>query len=372
VGILPVKVEHALPGGVIISVTADEESQLRTQGWNVQENAQIVIDIPSNQPPSTTTKSWALDMIDGAKDSTYTPKYRGDGVHIYILDSGLDKSHPEFENTKIAQGFNAVDGSDYLGDDLGHGTNVAGCAVGKTCGTAPNAVLHVVKIHNDTPTIYTADVIKGIDFLIANYKTLPTDTRAIVNISSGPYSQSRTPAVFEAISSLNARNITTVFAAGNSGANTNCNFNGDGIVRVGALNSDGNVSPISNYGICTEIFAPGDNIVAPSKSGSTYATLTGTSFAAPFVSGVLAQIAQKNPSFTPAKLIQALLSQSVHEKGIISLRCEHADPPPVSKTPSSTFFAIMLSLTIFFVLCDIYLVIKIFNEYYVIEFEYAT
>lgn len=88
----------------------------------------------------------------------------------------------------------------------------------------------------------------------------------------------------------------------------------DAIV-VGNIDSGDTLHPLSNYGETVDLFAPGVSIVGPSAKGNrTYQYLTGTSQAAPHVSGVVAQILERHPSATPHEIERVLINLSAKNK----------------------------------------------------------
>ncbi|MZE55416.1 S8 family serine peptidase, partial [Streptomyces sp. SID5770] len=115
------------------------------------------IDIPDIQLKQKAS-GWGLDRIDDGMppvnyeydgEYVYDPFPSGNGVDIYIIDTGIETTHPEF-NGRATNDYNVTSGS--ASDCHGHGTKVASAAGGKTVGIARNARLHGVKVAESCTT----------------------------------------------------------------------------------------------------------------------------------------------------------------------------------------------------------------------------
>lgn len=241
-----------------------------------------------------TTASSAADV---AAEFRHNPNW-GKGVKVYVLDTGVRITHEEFGGT-AEWGANFAGGADQ--DANGHGTHCAGTIAGKQYGVAKGATIVAVKVLGDSGSGSYSGIISGVEWVARSGK-------GVANMSlGGGYSAALNQAV-------NAASSTVLFAnaAGNSNANS-CTFSPasaeDGVC-VGSTelaNSGGSQidsrSSFSNYGSCNHIFAPGSSIIsAYAGSNTRYATLSGTSMAAPHVAGVLAIGMQENPRYSSAQL----------------------------------------------------------------------
>lgn len=240
-----------------------------------------------------------------------------DRVRVAVLDTGADCTHPDFANAGGSSANTTAGGQINFArssairatttpspactwqDDNGHGTHVsgiAGAATNNTVGIASlgNMVeLMVIKLADSAGATNTVDV--------ANAITTATDQGArVINLSliGGNYSQTMQDAVDYAW----ARNVLVIGAAGNSGAQT-LSFPGasNHVVGVGAVNSDGAIASFSTRGSSIDIVAPGVNIysLAPTYTSTrgnlTYATISGTSMAAPHVAALAGMVMMASP-----------------------------------------------------------------------------
>lgn len=242
-------------------------------------------------------RTTATSAADVAAEFRHNPDW-GKGVKVYVLDTGVRITHEEFGGT-AEWGANFAGGADQ--DANGHGTHCAGTIAGKQYGVAKSAKIVAVKVLSDSGSGSYSGIISGVEWVAKSGK-------GVANMSlGGGYSAALNQAV-------NAASSTVLFAnaAGNSNANS-CTFSPasaeDGVC-VGSTelaNSGGSQidsrSSFSNYGSCNHIFAPGSAIIsAYAGSNTRYATLSGTSMAAPHVAGVLAIGMQENPRYSSAQL----------------------------------------------------------------------
>ena len=279
-------------------------------------------------------------QFDYLNRGTVLDSYRGDGVTVAVIDSGINPSHVDFfngVNTNIlsTSAYIQETGSYYsnivtskvsthglliLKDENGHGTNVAGTigalvnGIG-TAGLSPNVNLLILKTNYyfteiDAAIKYAAD--NGADIInmsIGAYEdsfTSPYSGKAITGISgASTYFQSSIDYAFN-------KGVTIVAAAGNDkttyssypGANAN-------VISVGALTrkSSTTIAGYSNLGLNNvDIVAPGSVYVTDIGSSESYVETQGTSFASPLVASAIALYKQKNPLVTPAIIDEKIKS----------------------------------------------------------------
>ena len=241
---------------------------------------------PKEEEPAT---AWGVDRI-GA-DLVWDTN-TGVGSKVAVLDTGIDVDHPDLN---IADGYNVIDPSISWDDDNGHGTHVAGIIAalkdtgentGSVTGVAPDASLYAVKVLDASGSGYVSDVVEGIYWAIKKGMD-------VINLSLGTstdYSTLRT-----AVDDAYAAGIVVVAAAGNEG---NPPGKGDNIlyparygsvIAVAATDQADERPKWSSTGLDLELSAPGVDILSTWNDGS-YESKSGTSMAAPHVSGTVALI----------------------------------------------------------------------------------
>jgi len=232
----------------------------------------------------STTQSgatWGIDRIDQRNlplSGTYTYTSTGTGVRAYIIDTGIQTSHPQF-GSRASAVYDAFGGN---GQDCnGHGTHVAGTVGSTTYGVAKNVYLRAVRVLDCNGSGSTSGVIAGMDWVRTN-RINP----AVANMSlGGGYSS----AMNTAANNLANSGVFLAVAAGNSNANA-CNYSpssASAVTSVMSSTSGDAKSSFSNWGSCTHLYAPGSSITSTWLNSGTN-TISGTSMATPHVTGVAA------------------------------------------------------------------------------------
>lgn len=224
---------------------------------------------------------WGLDRIDQEDlplDDSYTTEADGSGSAAYIIDTGIDESHPDFGGRAEAA-FDATGGDG--GDVQGHGTHVAGTVGSDSYGVAPGADLFGVKVLGDDGSGSYDDVIAGIEWVAEN-----AEENAVANLSlGGPVSQ----AIDDAVNALADSGVFVAVAAGNEGQDAGNTSPGgaSGVVTVGASDETDAAAYFSNHGPAVDIYAPGVAVESTVPGGGTD-SYDGTSMASPHVAGAAA------------------------------------------------------------------------------------
>lgn len=266
--------------------------------------------------------SWGTDRVDARSlplDGSYKAHSgfkEGQGVHVYVLDTGIRTSHSDFggraiptlesfSNMKVCSSTD----SNCAIDRHGHGTHCAGTVAGQKYGVAKKAMVHAVKVLGDQGTGSLVSFTEGMDWVLTN-GVKP----AVVSMSI--QSPGRASSYQTAVDALTEGGITVVVAAGNHGSDA-CNFGpafvSNAVTVASSTNVDGR-SGFSNFGSCTDIFAPGSAIVsADAGSDSQERTMSGTSMACPHVAGAVALLLAQSPSKTPQQLTADLAHHATQD-----------------------------------------------------------
>lgn len=217
--------------------------------------------------------------------------YKGQGVKIGILDTGIRTSHTEFKG-RIANTAET--------DVQGHGTHVAGIAAANLdnnsggAGIAPEASLYIYAIGDKNGSITLAKELAGIEQAIADHVDM-------INMSFG--SNHYTELEDDAIQKAYKAGIAAFAAAGNDSANTRCypaSYNH--VCSIAALQQDGKKSSYSNYNNDVDLAFPGSQIYSTSRNGDEkYEYKDGTSMACPVAVGTAAVILSGSDKLAPLK-----------------------------------------------------------------------
>jgi subtilisin family serine protease len=308
-----------------ISMMADEEALQRLARHPAVDYIEEVVPMyPDSQ--QLNPANWGLDRIDQRNlpyDYSYSYNSTGAGVHVYILDSGINFYHQDFSN-RTPQGVDIIDLTSSPGPDgatwsedclttvsqgfVGHGTHVASIAAGQIYGVAKSAILHSVKIWDCDGQSTTSDIAAaGMEWVLYHHVK-----PAVVNYSynsSGSY-----PSTFATtVRSLIQAGITFVWSAGNTEAPSGVPVN-EAIV-VGASTSSDHRLPGTCWGSQVDVYAPGaENTTASHMSSSGTWSFSFTSAAAPHVTGAVARYLQSNPTATTTQVENYIVQQATPSK----------------------------------------------------------
>jgi serine protease len=237
---------------------------------------------------------------------------------VAVVDTGIDYSHPDLkERTLLGQDFTFRPGwlfnrkdKDGPMDDNAHGTHCAGI-IGATAnnglgiaGVAPDVRLMAVKVLGGDGGGSQYDVMKGVAYAVTN-------GAKVVNMSLGGTATTSVERKF--YEAAVASGALIVAATGNSADGVGFPAAYPGILSVGATDSGGALARFSNHDETMSVTAPGVGILS-TIPGNTYAKFSGTSMAAPFVSGVAALVWSAHPEWTASE-VKAHIERTATDKG---------------------------------------------------------
>lgn len=282
----------------------------------IEQDAIITaIDFRIEKKAYTTQKSatWGLARISNKNPGSTSYKYdttAGADTCAYVIDTGIEIGHPEFEGrAEFLQNY-AGDGLDTDGN--GHGTHVAGTIGSKTYGVAKKTKLYAVKVLNAQGQGTNSGVIAGINFVASDVGSRNCNKGAVANMSLGG---SRSTAVNSAAAGLVSAGVFLAVAAGNNAQDaTNYSPASEASAyTVGATDSSDKLASFSNFGSPVDILAPGVSILSTWLNGGTN-TISGTSMASPHVAGLGAYLLSFEGQKTPSALSSRLTTLSLKNK----------------------------------------------------------
>ncbi|KAF9222479.1 hypothetical protein BS17DRAFT_802996 [Gyrodon lividus] len=233
----------------------------------------------------------------------------GEGVDAYIIDTGINIHHVEFEGR--ASWGKTVPTNDVDEDGNGHGSHCAGTIGSRKYGVAKKANLIAVKVLGSNGSGTMSDVISGVAWASQEAQLRAATARAefaatgktahkgsVANMSLGG---SKSPALDTIVNRAVAAGLHFAVAAGNDNkdACTSSPASAEKAITVAASTLGDERAYFSNYGTCVDVFAPGLNVLSTyTGSPTAIATLSGTSMASPHVAGLLAYLLSIYPSTT--------------------------------------------------------------------------
>ncbi|MDC1440291.1 S8 family serine peptidase [Planktomarina temperata] len=253
--------------------------------------------------------------------------YDGTGINVAVVDSGIDASHPEFLNSTIRGYDFSNSATGYGGDPNGHGTHVASIIAGDADGTGMRGVANDATLYSyrvDADGDGTFEALNTDSRTAAVARRHITDNIQVSNNSWGrkgdvtSYTNSQVRSSYRlsiaAFADAQAAGTLFVFAAGNSG-NSEVSIDGglpyhapelvDAWLVVVASDENGVETGFTNRcGVAAAfcVTAPGNRVLAADAGTTGYVSLSGTSMAAPFVSGLAAALMEKFPNLTPKQI----------------------------------------------------------------------
>jgi len=229
---------------------------------------------------------WGIDRIDA--ELVWPSGNTANLIRVGIIDTGISNTHPDLL-ANIKGGVNTINPRKNWNDDNGHGSHVAGIVAAidnniGVIGVGPAIDLYAIKVLDRNGSGYLSDVIEGIQWAVAN-------NMQVVNMSLG--TASNIQSFHDAVIAAKNAGIVTVAAAGNGGGSTNESVIFPAAypeaIAVSATDNTDTIAWWSSRGPEVDLAAPGVSIYSTYK-GTGYATLSGTSMAAPHVAGSAALV----------------------------------------------------------------------------------
>ena len=273
----------------------------------------------------------------------YTWEQDGSGVTVYVLDEEVNAQHVDFRGRGVQlvkpQLFNITPYQDAVGPCRLHGTHVAGVIGGREYGVAKGVSLVSVPVIPCQAVGMVAYLLQGLDWVLRHQRRPAIVHMSLLVLGTSASLEHKVQQVLDA-------GMPVVVSAGNFRMDA-CTFSPArmaGVIAVGHSDNFDGINFQSNYGRCLTLFAPGTFIPSASGINNTgQVVLTGSSHAAPHVTGVVAQILQINSSATPAQAKAAVVRLAV--RGALDNRTllpdtvnlllqnlprspQHAAPPP--------------------------------------------
>lgn len=288
--------EGSISGKIYVLSTTEESSLTElSQKYSTVIETDIPVKIASDMI------DWGITRIGADKVWNQST---GSGVKIAIVDTGVQRDHPDLKNN-IIQGYDFVNDDNDPTDDNGHGTHVAGIASAVlnqtgTVGASYNAQIMPIKVLNNQGYGYLSGVAKGIYFAADN-------GARIINMSLGSSTDSIT--LRNAVTYAANKGILLVAAAGNNSGGP-CLYPAaySSVICVVATDSKNQLASFSNMG--GELAAPGVSNYS-TFVGSSYRYLSGTSMASPHVAGAGAILISKCPTCTTSEIRNILRNTAI-------------------------------------------------------------
>ncbi|MBK9293756.1 MAG: S8 family serine peptidase [Oligoflexia bacterium] len=282
-----------------------------------------------NLSACNTTSAWGPSDI-GAQQAWALSNKKGEGVTVAVIDTGLDLSHPllasqvwknfsEIPNNNIdddnngliddVNGFNFFDFTADVTDTESHGTHVSGIIAGQAgdlnfTGIAPKAKIMPLKFTDP-------DGIGNVGAAISAMQYAYIHGAKVISASWGGNNCSSL--LSKEINNAVLHGSVFVNAAGNKGRDLSRSpewpaaYQIPGKITIGSMNIGQVLSNFSNYGQLVDIAAPGENILS-TMPNNKLCSISGTSMATPFVSGVAALILSTKPTLSPVDVVNVINS----------------------------------------------------------------
>jgi subtilisin family serine protease len=256
------------------------------------------------------SEQWALNAVN--IPNAWDISTGSANVLVAVIDTGIYRSHEDFNYANIRSGWDYVNGTTVTGDSVGHGTMVTGIIAAATnnskgiSGVCWNVTILPFQVFDTDGYAYDDDVCSAI------YDAADAGADVInMSLGSDYYSASIDEAVAYAVS----KGCILVAAAGNdSNGSYSYPASCDGVVSVASVNNCLVRSSFSNYNSLVDVAAPGEYVLTTVKTSSaSYDHVDGTSFSSPYVAGIAALVKAQDDSIGPHRFLGILRNTSTDE-----------------------------------------------------------
>jgi len=249
------------------------------------------------KPPVGQETPWGITKVQAPAAWNAT---RGEGVKLAVIDTGIDLTHPELAPS-IQGGWNALTKGDDFNDDNGHGSHVSGTIAALdddkgVVGVAPKVGLYGVKVLDAEGSGTYDDVLAGMQWAVDNKMEI-----ASMSLGSSEGNQ----ALSDMVAAMKKAGVILIAAAGNSSGSVGYPAAYPGAIAIAASDGYDALAYFSSRGPEVALIAPGVGVRSTYMNGG-YNTLSGTSMAAPHVSGLAALYVAKHRGATPDQARTAL------------------------------------------------------------------
>ncbi|ODV63585.1 S8 family peptidase, partial [Ascoidea rubescens DSM 1968] len=207
------------------------------------------------------------------------------GIDIIIIDTGINKKHPEFTG-RVKRIANFVRNENQYDDYIGHGSAIAGVIGSETYGVAKKCNFVDIKVTDKNGDTYLADVLSALNLSLDHAKQTKRPTLVVLAMSL-----SKNSLLNHAVENLISNGIPVVVAAGNKGkpACHDSPASAKGVLVVGSINDKTDrIAHFSNWGACLDVFASGVNVITTGKRNDDITIASGTSISAGIAAGLVA------------------------------------------------------------------------------------